>query len=78
MDQGRGLEGVVVLFTGQPVCGQPSEFIVDEREQLRRRAWVAMGSSVEQDGYVGQAFAICRKPSTASSFPFDRPSVNGE
>jgi len=41
MDKGGGLERLTRRFVGQPVLRQPAQFLVDERQELRRSIGIA-------------------------------------
>ncbi len=41
MDQGSGLQSLTGFFLGQPDRGQLPEFVVNQRQQLLRRRWIA-------------------------------------
>ena len=53
VDEGRRLEGLPRLLRCQLIGSEFPQFVVDEREQIRRRLRVTGRSSVQKSGYVG-------------------------
>ena len=58
MDERRGLKGVIRPLTPQVIARKPAQFLIDQRDQTLRGAFVAIAPGLEDLGDVGGMGAV--------------------